>query len=229
MKVGVVVPVLNQFQLSIEALWSVSTKFDWQPYIQANWRNNRGVAGAWNDGIDQAFNNNCNYVLVINDDVILSPWTIDNQIKILEDGGDSLVSFTSAWNAGIPSGNPFDMMSYPEPESNAWVAGLDFACFMITKHCYQTVGKFDEKFFPAYFEDNDYHRRIILSGLNARMVTTAPFFHYGSRTQTTGSVVSHDQFDINKAYYKRKWGGVPGAEIFATPFNIPGAPVSYME
>lgn len=228
MKVGVVVPIRNQFQLAIEALWSVKTSFDWQPYIQPNWRQNRGVAGAWNDGVRQAFDDGCHYALVINDDVILSPWTIDRQVMAIE-GEDDLLYFTSGMNIGAPSGNPFDIMSHPEPpRDTAWVAGLDFSCFMITQHCFNVIGPFDENFFPAYFEDNDYHRRIIIGGLHARMVTDAPFFHYGSRTQQSNAGVVPREFEANRQYYKEKWGGAPGAETFATPYNIPGVDVSYI-
>lgn len=229
MKIGVVVPVVNQFKLAIEALWSTKTQFDWQPYIQPNWRNNRGVSGAWNAGINEAFSDGCSYVLVINDDVLLSPWTIDRQILAMESDEERLLNFTSGMNIGAPTGDPFYVMTHPEPpRETAWGAGVDFACFMITERCFQQVGPFDENFYPAYFEDNDYHRRIILSGLNSRMITNAPYYHYGSTTQRTNDGVQPKDFELNRQYYKEKWGGVPGAETFATPYNIPGAPVSHI-
>ena len=87
MKVGVVIPVLNQYKLGLEALWSVRTAHDWEPYIIDNWRNPRCVAASWNEGITKAFDNNCDFALVINDDVVLSPWTIDNQVEYLIDQG----------------------------------------------------------------------------------------------------------------------------------------------
>jgi GT2 family glycosyltransferase len=122
------------------------------------------------------------------------------------------------------------MMDYGEPPTDAaWIPGADFACFMITKRCWKEVGRFDEKFFPAYFEDNDYHRRILMAGMQARIVPQAPYYHYGSKTQHSGQGADHSQFQINQGYYKRKWGGLPGAEVYATPFNIFDAPMSYME
>jgi len=230
MKVGVVVPVLINFQIALEALASVKTQFDWQPYIQANWLNNRGVSGAWNDGIQAAFDDGCTYVLVINDDVVLSRWTIDNQIKVLEEKRDELFVLTTGWSTTPPiPESPLSMMDYGEPPTEAaWIPGADFACFMLNRLCWEEVGKFDENFFPAYFEDNDYHRRLLLRGFQARIVPQAPYYHYGSMTQNTNHGVNHHQFQINQGYYQTKWGGGPGAEIYANPYNIPDAPISYI-
>ena len=36
----------------------------------------------------------------------------------------------------------------------------DFSCFMIHRDTYKKVGPFDEEYWPAYYEDNDYHVRI---------------------------------------------------------------------
>jgi len=39
-----------------------------------------------------------------------------------------------------------------------------FAALILSKVCYNDVGPFDEKFFPAYYEDNDYAYRMKLKG-----------------------------------------------------------------
>lgn len=221
MKIGIVVPVFNQFELALKAIASAKSKFDWQPYIQKNWIVNRGVSGAWNDGINQAFDDHCNYVLVINDDVVLSPFTIDSQIKVLNEKFEDGIVLTSGWHTLPPDNNDaYSMSEYPEmPDSSHWPPGADFACFMISPRCWHEVGEFDEKFYPAYFEDNDYHRRILMSGYKAITVVKAPYYHYGSRTQNSINVVNSEQFLKNKEYYVSKWGGEPGAEIYSIPFN----------
>lgn len=224
--IGIVIPVLNQFKLAIDAIRSIQTNHKYKLYIQPNWLNNRGVAGAWNDGIKEAFKDGCKYILVINDDIILSNWTIDNQILELEnadDKGENLV-LTTGWATTPPiHGEPISMMQYPRPSSEmAWVPGADFACFMMTEKCWEEVGEFDENFFPAYFEDNDYHRRILLKGLTAKTVPQAPYFHYGSSTQKTSDGVPSDKFLLNQQYYVKKWGGLPGAETFQSPHNNNG-------
>lgn len=221
MKVGVVVPVLNQYKLALEALYSVDTIHHWEPIIIDNWRNPRSVAASWNLGIEIAIERLCDYILVINDDVVLSPWTIDNQIEYLEnkEKRDAKVRMTTGWSTGS---NDVEMRNWPEPNQNSpFVSGADFACFMITPDFFNEIGLFDENFQPAYFEDNDYHRRVLMAEYKIEIVTTAPYLHYGSRTQKESGVVNNFQFEQNKQYYKTKWGGGPGAEIFATPYNDP--------
>lgn len=223
MKIGVVIPIYNQFELAAGALASVQTQHDWEPVVVDNWRNNRGVAAAWNLGIEQCWNNRCDYVLVINDDVVLSKWTIDNQVAALEkqESKESGLVLTTAWATTPPDpSSPASMAYYGEPPMEAaWIPGADFACFMINKVCWQVVGRFDENFHPAYFEDNDYHRRILMANFSARIVPQAPYYHYGSQTQKSANVVQSEQFEKNKHYYQKKWGGAPGAEIYANPFN----------
>ena len=62
MKLGIVVPVLSNFKGCVEALESVNTTADWQPFIVPQWRRNRALAAAWNTGIEDALMNHCDYV-----------------------------------------------------------------------------------------------------------------------------------------------------------------------
>jgi GT2 family glycosyltransferase len=98
----------------------------------------------------------------------------------------------------------------------------NFAAFMLGHACWESVGPFDEGFFPAYFEDNDYHRRIQLAGLRAVVHPPAMFYHFGSQTQNESvarPVVTSEMFERNRDRYVRKWGGLPGAERLAAPFG----------
>lgn len=88
----------------------------------------------------------------------------------------------------------------------------------------QKVGLFDEQFFPAYFEDNDYARRMMLTGLVYRnMVMGAKYEHYTSSTVLSFSPeqkIKHDeQFGGNREKYISKWGGEPEHEQFTTPYG----------
>ena len=47
--------------------------------------NNIGVAAAWNVGCHEAVDNGSDYILILNDDILLSPWTIDFLVKAFED------------------------------------------------------------------------------------------------------------------------------------------------
>lgn len=107
-----------------------------------------------------------------------------------------------------------------------WEPGPDFSCFCISRRLGQVIGRFDENFNPAYFEDNDTHRRIQLAGYEAGAF--APYWHF--RNGTTRSDPERRQavaqsFEDCKRYYCAKWG-VPydganpiGRETFNTPFG----------
>lgn len=92
----------------------------------------------------------------------------------------------------------------------------EFGAFGINAAAVDTVGWFDENFYPIYFEDNDYRRRCHLAGV--------PLLNLISRTRhdnsaTIGSgYASHNAvtFPRNADYYAAKWGGPPGQETRTT-------------
>jgi len=221
-KVGVVMPVLHQFRLALEALHSVQTRYRWQPFITDNWSVNCGVAGGWNEGCRQALRSRCTHILVINDDVVLSPWTVDALVDLLERTEIGLVSGVTVNSEPVPpgdSGARDSIRQVPRPEVAQLADNPNFSCFMVTPGTLAHVGWFDEHFFPAFFEDNDYLYRVGLSGLLARSTTAAPFLHYSQATSQ--GAVSGGQFDANRMYYQRKWGGLPYSEQYRQPFGDP--------
>lgn len=107
------------------------------------------------------------------------------------------------------------------------VCAMGYAVFAFTEVGLKKVGLFDENFYPAYYEDNDHFRRVALTGAKAVGV---PDFkavhgeppHWGSHTINSDPVLQRKNvttFENLKAYYVRKWGGLPGQERFATPFG----------
>lgn len=97
-----------------------------------------------------------------------------------------------------------------------------FSCFMITPKTFEVVGGFDESFYPAYFEDNDYFMRMTLADVNLVPIATN-ITHYPSSTiqamNDEQRVEHHDRFRANRAYYISKWGGLPHEETYKTAFN----------
>ena len=81
------------------------------------------------------------------------------------------------------------------------------------KRVFDIIGYTDVNFYPAYYVDNDYARRIVIANLNHCSLVNARFFHFWSRTihqETGGSNSSY--FDNNRKYYRMKWGGNFGSE-----------------
>ncbi len=155
---------------------------------------NSGVSASWNTAIKEG-----NFPLLIaNDDMVFFEHTISDFLQAYE---SNLGDFY--WAAGVPQHNMF-------------------SCFMLTDNLVKSIGVFDEVFYPGYFEDNDYFRRMILADKKIVPVYTE-ISHFGSATVKNFSneqlMKHHRNFNKNKNYYVSKWGGLPGEETFDTPFG----------
>ena len=208
--VGLVVPVMKNFKGFTRLMASVDIPIT--PYVINNWDHNNGVAAGWNAGIKWGFQED--YLIICNDDVVLYPGTLTKLIVCL---------MRNALK------NPVDLVSVVASDTGQ--TGYidyefpDFACFAISpKPFVEKFGWFDEKFTPAYFEDNDMVYRIKVGGGRQGLCLDARVEHDGSATQymdRENPVVNSDLFEANRAYFKAKWGGLPHEEVYTTPHNQP--------
>jgi GT2 family glycosyltransferase len=98
--------------------------------------------------------------------------------------------------------------------------GLGTWClFIIPLTTWEKVGKFDEQFFPAYFEDNDYCYRMRMDGLKRDMT---PFFNpdlYRNSQTIVKDPSLNNNFERNRQLFIEKWGGSPSNEQYKTAYN----------
>lgn len=207
MDIALIVPVLSRFDLFAGLIRSIDVPV--RPIIIDNWNHNRGVAAAWNEGMDWAWNDGYRYAIIANDDSYFHPGTINRIYN----------SITNT-DAILVSPNPNNQYA-----SNGLIEGADFFNFIIdVPALISNCGYFDENFTPAYFEDNDMHYRIKLSSCKSYIDTDATAYHYGSQTQyfdRNNPVCPPHQFENNRRYYIEKWGGEPGRETCLTPYGSP--------
>lgn len=148
-----------------------------------NPQTNIGVAGSWNWFLRNTPPNDDKYWLIANDDVTLQANTMN-------------VIYNSA-----PS-NP--MMLDGE---GTW------SFFSLHYDTVEKVGYFDENFFPAYFEDNDYDHRMGLENLSPTYNPEFKYDHEGSATlkamDPERKKKHHIEFRTNRAYFNKKWGFIP--------------------
>ena len=103
--------------------------------------------------------------------------------------------------------------------------GPDFSCFVITKACHDRY-PFDEGFIPAYCEDLDYHRRLMLDSQGGRIFSVnLPFLHYASGTLKGMAPEAREKKEAqintgSRMYYERKWGGPVNHERWTKPFDF---------
>lgn len=258
MKLYVVMPVVNCLQLTQEAVTSIGSPcnlilidnasndgtHEWGKqmlgtklsrgglfmYVRNNTPNS--VAKSWNQGIRMAFEDpECEYVAVLNNDIVLHPKTLDHLMKFMDKSKYLMVT-----GDNIKDRMSIDVMlsmQLPEPYTDfdlwkieGWRAeGPDFSCYMVNRDTIRVLGWFDENYEGAYCEDQDYHARcsmarnhiekhndqqIFSERVHFKRLSTAPYYHYASQTIARNLEIRHDismQHGRNQGYYIRKFGG----------------------
>lgn len=155
----------------------------------------RGVAKSWNSFF--TFTDD-DYLVIANDDIKVHKYSLEHIINAEKQYHYSFICGDHA------SGNAFSL-------------------FLLRRDLWAKLGGFDEQFFPAYFEDNDFFRRMQLIEHAIHTVPEASYDHVGSSTlkryTADETLQHHSQFRANRDYYYRKWGGLPGEEVYTAPFN----------
>jgi len=217
MALSLIVPVLNNFKVFTEMMVTVDHAVN--PIVLDNWNHNRGVAASWNEGMRKSLEIGNEYALITNDDALFTPGAIKEMYDFMKYKSNAV--FVS------PNQNAYDENEPPREN------GADFFCFMVNiPKLIEKAGWFDENIFPAYFEDNDMHRRMLLAGVKSYILPNVQVNHVGSATQNFdpgNPACPPHQFEANRSYFVEKWGGRPGEEMWAHPFNNENNDVRYWE
>lgn len=254
MNLGILIPTMGNWPGLVDMLNSIQTKHRHELCILDNLRIRRSVAQAWNDGCDMLFDNGMDAVVVANDDILLHPDTIDSLVDASHHTGAWIVTADNVRDRLLVEAGVGSLI----PNHNAHLAYLpilaqrfladttcvadgiyttykpDMSFFLLRKKTWEKIGRFDENFKPAYFEDNDYHARIELAGGYIMRYTGSLVFHYGGMTQyhpqnpQDGVVVGTDAYKKNAEFFLAKWGHEPVhtkeemlVHYYKTPFNDP--------
>lgn len=152
---------------------------------------NLGVAASWNLIARTAFNEGYTHTLILNDDI-------------------ELVRHEQELYA--------DIQKHPD---NVFLVQLGTWCsFVVPKKVYEEVGPFDEQFFPAYFEDNDYAMRIKCNpnvGIDWEQGLCPTLYRNSMTIQRDNRL--NQNFMNNQKKYVAKWGGLPNQETYTTPYG----------
>ncbi|HVT59845.1 MAG TPA: hypothetical protein VHR45_15770 [Thermoanaerobaculia bacterium] len=156
---------------------------------------NLGVAASWNLIVRTALERGFDLVFIGSNDTLLYPGSLA-AVLALDKQQDEVVWHIQGWNF-----------------------------FAVHRRAVDLVGWFDENFYPAYKEDQDYSYRCLLAGVKRIGVRGTGADHLGSQTIRSDAGYSACNRDthlrLNTAYYCAKWGGDSGQECYATPFGYP--------
>jgi hypothetical protein len=158
-------------------------------------KKNLGVAASWNYIMKKGFGEgaddfNADYVYIINDDVVL---------------GHSLESIYAAINEN--------------PDAYNILGSGSFSNFLVAKKAYYEIGRFDETFYPAYFEDNDWDRRCSLSNTPSAVTKHLVLKTFRNSCSIAKNRKLNNNFQKNRKYFMKKWGGPPKKVKFKVPFD----------
>ncbi|MHB1098514.1 MAG: glycosyltransferase family 2 protein [Burkholderiales bacterium] len=132
---------------------------------------NLGVAASWNLGVKVS---------------PMSPWwMIANYDIVFEPGSMARFHEQSNRHGILLGGHEWDWQ-------HRW------SCFTVGEDIIRDVGLWDERFFPAYFEDTDYERRLGLNGIVPRVVDGAPFLHEHNSTAKANEGMIESTYHKNK-------------------------------
>ena len=111
-------------------------------------------------------------------------------------------------------------------KSNPFADGLQWALFAQNSECKRRVGLYDEKFYPAYYEDTDYLIRMSRAGVIPFNALSAQVEHVGWATTRSSKDAAWINLmrERNRQYFIRKWGYNGPHEhcvnsSYLTPFN----------
>ena len=154
---------------------------------------NIGVAASWNFLAEKAFADGYLRVLVLNDDIELDRDEKEIHLALNKYSDHEIIIQQGTW-----------------------------CSFMLPKVVYDLIGPFDEDFFPAYFEDNDYEYRVKRNKYTdiKKEPILNPTLYRNSMTIKKDRKLNAN-FTNNRSRYITKWGGEPEKEKFKTAFGLP--------
>lgn len=205
---------------------------------------NYGFPKSVNDIYDYCWkNNDYDCLIIAGNDIVVYPHAVDSLISLAESSDYECISSlqydvrdlvrefpeTQKYFVGGKyiindfSSAPWELFKgySNEPQiADMQLFDIQNLC-LYKKSVFDKIGYTDVAFYPAYYIDNDYARRIVNANIKCCSLVNARFFHFWSRTINQGSGGSNAHyFENNRRYYKKKWGGDFGKETIQAPIKI---------
>ncbi len=156
---------------------------------------NRGYAGGNNGALRALFDAGCDYVLVLNNDTIVTPDAVAAMVRaarLSANAGPIGPRITRDWPGAKPASLgerywaalawlPRSLLRKRWPRQRAYpVRGVLGCAMLISRSLYARLGGFDERYF-AYYEEVDYCLRACRAGLRPLVEPAAEIAHRGHR------------------------------------------------
>ena len=151
---------------------------------------NLGVAKSWNMLMDYSEKIGATHVLMLNDDIYLGKNENDLNMLIKNDLDADFINSFHNW-----------------------------CSYILRVDIWKKAGKFDEEFFPAYFEDNSFDYKMTLKGAKKSWTSFLDPIVYRNSMSIAKDPTLNQKFMQNREMYVQMWGGLPTQEKYLTKFN----------
>jgi GT2 family glycosyltransferase/glycosyltransferase involved in cell wall biosynthesis len=177
---------------------------------------NLGFARANNLAVELA--GECEYVVLLNDDVVVTDGWLGTLLRHLEDDTVGIVGPVTNWTGnearvdvdydGIDSMDAFATRHTAAHAGKTFdIASLAMYCVAIRRRLFDSLGRLDERFEVGMFEDDDFARRVRDAGLRVVCAEDVFVHHWG---RASFSRMEQDQYDAvfeaNRRRFEEKWG-----------------------
>lgn len=164
---------------------------------------NVGVAAAWNQGVSRTRGR---WIVILNNDTVLPAGWLRRLVGFCERRGVHLAS--PSMREGELN---YDLEAYAADFVRAMGGRrrpgvADGACFAVERRVFDAIGGFDERFFPASYEDADFFRRAKNAGFRIAVTGASFIHHFGFTTQKGLAGGGADHRVRNRESYCAKWG-----------------------
>jgi N-acetylglucosaminyl-diphospho-decaprenol L-rhamnosyltransferase len=164
---------------------------------------NAGCARAWNQGVKAT---NTDWVIILNNDVILTERWLDGLVRFTEQTAADIVC--PAMREGeLNYDLPAHARHFVARMMNTTRPGIAHGvCFLVRRAVFEAVGLFDENYRFGQCEETDFFLRVKQASFRTAITGASFIHHFGSVTQKAlfEQGVCHYE-DENRAYFRKKW------------------------
>jgi len=157
-----------------------------------------GYSGGMNAGMKKAFGSGADWVVILNDDMMIEKNALEKFTELLNTLKPSLIGtiggYLDSWRWTTVQ------VSHPSEIPLGHTHYISGTCMAIHRDIFKKVGYFDERYF-LYYEDADYSVRVARKGYPLKLVSIPGIIHIGSQSTKQDSALKRYYLTRNHMHF----------------------------